>query len=692
MDSKLYKLMNWPEIESIVYSECDHPQDILGMHEVSGGFLIQAFFPGKDIINILNLSNDKVYPMELVDEAGFFACFVAGKTAFPYEYIVEDETGDLLNVPEVYKYIPQFWLNLYDKLSAGTFYDCYRYFGAHICERKGTLGTEFMVYAPNAERVSVVGDFNNWDGRTHQMCRLNDIGVFGLFIPGITAGSLYKYEIKIPNGLTFLKRDPFALSLEKGKGDACRIIEDPDFEHVKYKRAKVEDDFCLLSLSLAEVVSKQGDKTADFIIDACGKAGYDGVLFEDLSMCYDKDVTDFGKLSFFAVCPEVCRLNEVISLIDKLHEAGIKVLSVIDASSFIADNGGLRGFDGTRLYGIDDYLVDSRLSFDFEKLYVRNYLISAFDYFAKVLSLDGICMDGLDRIMYLDYKRGEGEYRPNIYGGNESPGGFEFIKHLNSIIHKRYSNFYSIARDSLASNNLTVGLDDGGLGFDAKIHTVFDKDFIGFMSLNFSERERHYNELTYSPVYIYCERFVLSYLSRDYGVDESRLLDAFPGNNEKKMDAFRLSLGYLFMHPGKKCLSFCDLKEKKNSDLLRDLISLYKSRKPLYMGDDNFDSFKWIDAVSAKDNIVSFERVHENESLIIVCNFSDKEKAYNLPVEKGSYKEIFSTSQIKYGGTCKLSGRAKEATLKKKDSKAYEIAVKLAALSLHVYEKMPCQK
>ena len=693
MDSKLYKLMNWPEIESIVYSECDHPQDILGMHEVNGGFLIQGFFPGKENANVLDLSTDKAYPMELVDESGFFACFVSGKTPFPYEYIVEDEEGELLNVPECYRYIPQFWLNLYDKLCAGTFYDSYKYFGAHVCERKGVLGTEFMTYAPAATRVSVVGDFNNWDGRVNQMCKINDCGIFGLFIPGVSPGALYKFEIKISNGLTFLKRDPFALSLEKGAGDACRIIEDPDFEHVKYKRPGIPEDCCFLSASLEEIVKNNKDiDIAKYLIDVCKKYGYEGILFEDFSFCKGKNVTDYGKLSFFAVCPDIYRLKDLISIIDRLHDAGLRVISVIDASSFVADDCGLRGYDGTRFFEQDDYLVDGKLSFDFEKLFVRNYLISVFDYFARVLNLDGICMDGLDRIMYLDYKRPEGQFRTNLYGGNENPGGFEFIKHLNSILHKKYSNFYSVARDSLASNNLTVSLEEGGLGFDAKIHTVFDKDYFNYMSLNFSDREKHYNELTYSPVYIYCEHFVLSYLCKDYGFGEERLLERFPGNIEKKMAAFRLSLGYLFMHPGKKCLSFYDFIEKKNGELLRELVSFYKSKKPLYMGDDNMDSFKWADAVNSKENIVSFERVFEDESLIVICNFSDKEKNYKLPVKAGAYKEVFSTSSIKFGGTYKISGRVKEAEQKKNDSRKYEIAVKLAPLSMHIYEKIPCQK
>ena len=692
MDNKLYKLMNWPEIESIVYSECDHPQDILGMHPVTGGFLVQAFFPGKEEMTLYSHSSDKYYEMELVDEAGFFAVFISAKAPFSYEYVTKNGSGDEVRLPEVYNYIPKFWLNLKDKLLSGVFYDSYRYFGAHFCERKEVLGTEFVTFAPNAERVSVVGDFNNWDGRIHQMCKIDECGVFALFIPGVLIGSLYKFEVKLSSGLTFIKRDPFAFSIEKGIGDACRVIEDPDWEHVKYKRAPIGDSFAILNMSLRDAFFNRTKETvAQYIIETVKEFSYDAVLFEDFSFCENRTVTEWGKLSFFGVCPEVCRLKDLIEIIDTIHIAGIKVLSTIDVSSFIPDDGGLRGFDGTRMFEGDNTETLGRLSFNFENLYVRNYLISVCDYFTRVLSLDGIAIGGLDRILYLDYGKSEGEWRPNIYGGNESIGGHEFVKHLNSVLHKNYSNVCTIARDSMVSNNLTLPLDEDGLGFDFKLHTQFDKDLFNYLKYDYSERRYHHSELTYSPVYIYCEKFVLSFLYSDYGKDREKLYRQLPGDDDMKAANLRLAVSYLFTHPGRKCLSFSDFCNSKTRTLIKDLISMYKNHPALNSLDDDSEGFKWVNAIDSEHSVVSFERRSGDETFLVVCNFSDKGFNYKLGVDKGTYKEMFASEQIKYGGLYKMSGRAKESKEGKRDGKTHEISLKLYPLCLHIYEKCPCQ-
>ena len=692
MDNKLYKLMNWPEIESIVYSECDHPQEILGMHPVQGGFLIQAFFPNHSSVSVYNKTADRYYDMELVDEEGFFALFVPAKAPFSYEYIVKNGSGDEIRLPEVYSYIPKFWLNLKDKLLSGVFYDSYKYLGAHFCERKEVLGTEFITYAPGAERVSVIGDFNGWDGRIHQMCKIDECGIFGLFIPGVSIGSLYKYEIKLTSGLTYVKRDPYAFSLEKGVGDACRVIDDPDWEHVKYKRAPISDAFTVLNLSLRDIFTHYAkENVADFVINTVKEYDYDAVLFEDFSFCDNRVVTEWGKLSFFSVCPEVCRLKDLIDIIDKIHAAGIKVLSTIDISSFLPDNGGLRGYDGSRMFEGDNTEVFGALSFNFESAYARNYLISVCDYFVRVLSLDGIAVGGLDRILYLDYGKGDGEWRANIYGGNESIGGHELIKHLNSFLHKNYSNICTVARDSMVSNNLTLSLEEDGMGFDFKLHTQFDKDLFNYLKNDYKDRPAHHSELTYSPVYIYCEKFILSFLYSDYGKDKGRFFASLPGDDEQKIANLRLAVSYLFAHPGRKCLSFCNFDSLKTKTLVKELIELYKTHPALNTLDDEEAGFKWVNAIDSEHSVVSFERSSGDETLLVVCNFSDKTLSYKLGVDEGSYKEIFASEQIKYGGLYKMSERAKEAKAAKRDGKMHELTLKLCPLCLHIYAKSTCQ-
>ena len=445
-------------------------------------------------------------------------------------------------------------------------------------------------------------------------------------------------------------------------------------------------------MSLRDAFSrKDKDAAAQYIIETAKEYSYDAVMFEDFSFCDNRSVTEWGKLSFFAVCPEVCRLKDLIEIIDKIHEAGIKVLSTIDLSSFLPDNGGLRGYDGSRMVEGDNTETLGRLSFNFENLYVRNYLISVCDYFTRVLSLDGIAIGGLDRILYLDYGKADGEWRPNIYGGNESIGGHEFVKHLNSVLHKNYSNICTIARDSMVSNNLTLPLEEDGMGFDFKLHTQFDKDLFNYLKYDYPERRYHHNELTYSPVYIYCEKFILSFLYSDYGKDKEKLFESLPGDVETKGANLRLALSYLFTHPGRKCLSFSDFTNLKSKVLLKELIELYKTHPALNSLDDESEGFKWINAIDSEHSVVSFERTSGDETFLVVCNFSDKGLNYKLGVDEGAYKEIFASEQIKFGGLYKLSGRVKESKEAKRDGKSHEISLKLCPLCLHIYEKCPCQ-
>lgn len=678
--------MNWPEIESVVYSECDHPQNVCGRHDVNGGFIIQCFFPGARNVYVKNLSNDKTTQMEMVDEEGFFACLFNTKTKFPYDYLVEYSDDLKKEIKEVYNYVPMLWTNLYEKFAAGIFYDSYRYFGAHVCERKGILGTEFICYAPNASRVSVVGDFNDWDGRINQMCRISEDGIFAVFLPDVSVGSLYKYEIKLKNGLTFLKRDPYAFSIERGRGDASRIIEDADFEKIKYKRQPLKDRFCLFNVSLRDYFDKykELDIIVEKLIDDVKRYSYTGILFDDLSVCENKDVTDKGKVSFFAVCPDLLRIKDIVKLIDALHSNDIRVFSTFDFSGLLPDDGGLKGFDGKNLYELEDNQIEGIISFDYNKAYVRNYLISVCDYFTKILSLDGICIDGLDRILYLDYGKGEGNFIPNMYGGNENLNGIEFIKHLNSIMHKRYSNFCTIAMGSMVSNCLTLPLDEGGYGFDYKIHALFDKDLMTFLNYDDAQKPYHYNEITYSPVYIYCERFILSYLFKDYGCCFEDLFKS----NENKDNIVRLIISYLFLHPGRKCLSFSACENVKMQKLISDLVNLYTTNA-LDNQDDDAENFKWVNAVDSDNCVFSFLRKIGTEEYLVVCNFSNAKLNYNLCVEKGVYKEIFSSEQIKYGGSHRLSGTGKIPKPVSKDNRNEMISFILSPYSLSVFQKTP---
>ena len=687
MDNKLYKLMNWPEIESIIYSECDSPQDILGMHTVGQNQLVQAFFPNAEYVNVLNLSDDKTYHMEKVDEEGFFACLIPSKKSFKHEYIIEDKNGEVSNSPEVYDIIPQFWLSLLDRFKEGTLYDSYRYFGAHVTEIKGVLGTSFFVYAPNAVRVSVVGDFNDWDGRVNPMCKINDCGIYALFIPGLSQGHLYKYEIKLRNGLTFLKRDPYAFSIEKGDNDASVISLDFEYENAKYKRNKQPQNLSILSLSLEDYLKEDGSLDSKSILNYVKKSGFNAVLTDDLSFC-KKIVTKYGKPSLYSLSPKLS-VNDLETLIDSLHKENISVFTTIDLSGFIPDDCGLRGFDGSKIYEYDDREIDLTLSFNFDNSYVRNYLLSLCDYYVKRFDLDGLCIGGIDRILYLDYKRNDGEWSANMYGTNENLGGVEFLKHLNSIMHKRYSNICMIAKDSLVSDNLTKDLSDFGIGFDYKLHTGFTKEAITYFHYDSNERKEHYNELFELTIGMYCEKHILPILNSQIGCERESIYSFFSGIEEDKASNLRLLLSLIYLLPGRKCLPLFKDADEKLEAFFEFLNSFYFDNE---FDDEDSEAFDWVDFADSNHDVISFVRKAKDKEYLVVMNFSDATFKRGIEVKEGLYKEVFSSSLSKFGGNERLSSKLKETKAKKGNAGKREITLNLNPLCAYVYEKTPCQK
>ena len=449
MDNRTYKLMNWPLIEEVVYSECSYPQNVLGMHEVSGGYLIQAFFPGAKSAFVHCLSNNKLYKMELADEEGFFAYFSSAKTPFLYDYKVMTD-GKEETYPELYNNPSVFWTNVLEKFNEGSLYDAYKYFGAHVLEKKGVLGTEFTVFAPNAARVSVVGDFNHWDGRVNQMCRLNDEGVYSLFIPGVTVGALYKFEVKLRNGICFVKRDPFSFSTERGKGDAAIVANPLNFEEFRFKRTAVKKKEKILAVSLREYLNsgKCKDLNQDLYLN-CIKKKANAVLFKDLGKSVDPETGIEAKVSFYALDSEWLSLSKLIDVIKMLHENGIRVYSEFDIGGFLSDFCGLRGFDGKNLFEASDYEDGNRLLFNLGSPFVREYLYSYLDYFVKVLSLDGYALTGAEKYL------------------NDT--GIYFLKELNQIITTRYSRITAINASLIDADFAGKPVSEGGLGFDKTV-------------------------------------------------------------------------------------------------------------------------------------------------------------------------------------------------------------------------------
>lgn len=701
MDSKLYKLMNWPEIESIVYSECDHPHEILGAHPVKNGTLIQAFFPGSKKVFLVNNDLHFSYEMECVDESGFFAYFFQERKVPEYEYLVYYDEYLELTFSECYKILPRLDDASLDKFLSGNLNELYEFFGAKHTTIDKTVGTSFMVYAPNAERVSVVGEFNRWDGRMHPMTRVHECGIFSIFLPMVEPLDLYKFEIKLHNQLTFLKRDPFAYSLEKGDGD-CAVVKkrqpfcwtDTKFFST-YKDYKMPNsNFSLGQLSFAKYYQSSDSigECVKKIVDYAKTYRFSAIWIEDVSRVSNRTVYSDGSLSLYATDSNKYSQFTIQALVNGLHEEGISVFFTMDLSRFSADDQGFRGFDGTKLYECeDDREVMGDLTYDFSNPFVRNYLLSAALYTVKAYHADGLILKNTDRILYLDFCRPNNDFTPNIYGGNENIKGSEFLKQLNYVLHRRFSNIVTIAADSHFSCELTKTLQEDGYGFDYKLNHALCGDLLSFMENEPSQRKLHYPTLTNTELNSYCENYI-SYVPMHVGFENfSKFTDKLPGDENDKLTNLRLLLSLLYFHTGKKAVPFSEITDPDLKQFTISLQDLYNDDPVLSSLDSELNGFKWLDATNSEHALISFMRIGKDSSYICVANCSNEETSVLLSVEEGEYKEIFNSNHIKFGGTIRLSGRPKKTVQSKKKTDDFCLKVNASPLTFQVFKKVSCQ-
>lgn len=727
MDKKLYKMMDWARVEQIVYSEEDDPHGYLGAHFVKGGWMISCFFPGADKCAVI--IKDKEYKMDMMDEEGFFSVLIRSvvKTRISYKYKVTKGRKTFI-AEDPYRFRPLIDSKTQKAFNAGICYDIYEHLGAHVKKRDQVLGVEFAVWAPNAVRVSVVGDFNDWDGRTHQMQRLGDSGIFELFIPRVREGDIYKYELKLKGGMVSLKSDPYGYAAQL-RPDTASVVYDID----KYKwkdegfvenrgnfNAK-DKPFSVYEIHLGSFAKPEDDREflsygelADRLIPYVKKMGYTHIeLMPVMEHPFDES-WGYQVIGMFAPTSRYGTCEEFMSFVDRMHEAGIGVILDWVCAHFPRDIQGLSNFDGTCLY---EHLDPRRanhpdwgtLCFNYGRPEVSNYLISNALFWIKKYHADGIRMDAVASMLYLDYGRVGGDWVRNIYGGNENIEAAEMLKHLNSINRKMETGALMIAEESTAWPKVTGKLEDDGLGFDYKWNMGWMNDFLGFIRLDPLYRSGHYGELTFSMIYAYSENFILVFSHDEVVHGKASLLSKMPGERDRKFANLRASLGFMYMHPGKKLLfmgqdigEWDEWNEKRSvqwdllqyedhirlNDYTRSLIELYKNTPALYELDNNVDGFEWINNISANETILVFLRKdREGNNILVVCNFADIDRTdYKIGVPfPGKYKEIFSSDDLAFGGRGNGNPRVKRSKADECDGREYSVRINVPALSVSVF-------
>ena len=721
--------MDWPEIEAVVYSEEYAPREILGPHVTGDGVLVQCFFPGADKVTVKTTKDGREYPMSKEDDAGYFAVLLSGRKIPEYTYLVEQE-GEQIECYDAYAFPCQITLEEEQKFINGICYDIYEKLGAHPMTVNGVDGVYFAVWAPNAARVSVVGDFNHWDGRVYQMQRLSVSGIYELFIPQIPVGSLYKYELKLKDGLTYLKADPYANQAELRPAtasvvaDLTKYIWKDQTWMKERKKIQTEDaPMFVYEMHLASWRKPEDGREfynyrelAPMIVAYVKEMGYTHVeLMPVMEHPFDAS-WGYQVTGYYAPTSRYGSPEDFMYFVDTLHQAGIGVILDWVPAHFPRDTFGLANFDGTCLYEHLDPRQGyhphwGTLIYNYGRPQVKNFLIANALFWTEKFHADGIRFDAVASMLYLDYGKNDGEWVANIYGGNENLDAVELLKHLNSIFKKKHPDALLIAEESTAWPRVTGSVDtEEGLGFDYKWNMGWMNDFIGYMSNDPYFRGAHHNELTFSMVYAYSERFMLS-LSHDEVVHQKgSLLEKMPGTEDKKFANLRAAYGFFMAHPGKKllfmgqeygqvhewaenkALDWEDLEKpahRQMQNYMKALIQLYKTHPALWKLDYDSDGFEWINCVEWEKSMVTFLRKSkkQEDTLVVICNFSDvtyEEELVGVPYA-GKYKEILNSDAKEYGGTGVVNPRVKIAKKEETDDRPYTIKVKVAPLSVAIY-------
>ena len=616
-----------------------------------------------------------------------------------------------------------------DLFKAGKHFKLYEKLGAHLVEVNGVKGVYFAVWAPTAQSVSVVGDFNYWTGNEHQLqVRWDSSGIWEGFIPEITKGALYKYKIQSNiNGIVTEKADPFASYCEKPPHTAS-VVWDLDYKwkDENWMQSRKETNGLDKPYSVYEVHLgswKRGDhnrfltylELADDLVSYVKETGFTHVEFMPI-MEYPYDPSwGYQLTGYFAPTSRFGKPQDFMVLVDKLHQAGIGVILDWVPSHFPDDAHGLGFFDGSHLYEHPDrrkgYHPDWKsLVFNYGRNEVRAFLISNAVFWLQHYHADGLRVDAVASMLYLDYSREDGEWEPNIYGGRENLDTISFLKEFNEVIYANFDGVQTIAEESTSFPMVSRPTFTGGLGFGMKWMMGWMHDTLKYFQKETVYRKYHQNDLTFSMTYAFTENFMLPFSHDEVVYGKKSIANKMPGDEWQKFANLRLLYGYMFTHPGTKLLfmgsEFGQSDEwnfEKSLDwhllqydyhsgikkLITDLNQLYKSRPALFEKQFTGEGFEWINYSDHQNAVLSYIRKGNNpdENLIVVCNLTQViRENYRIGIsQKGKLEEIFNSDAKVYGGSGVGNSKAIKIESSPYDGRDYSVELTLPPLSVTVY-------
>jgi len=682
------------------------PFGLLGPHPVDSApgrfWSIRAFQPRAVEAQIILQGQANPIPMRRLRDTGFFEATLPSPSEVApapssYRLRFRNEYGDVWEAHDTYAFpylLTEFDLYL---MGEGRHYDTYEKLGAHVKTLEGVTGAHFAVWAPNARRVSVVGDFNGWDGRVNPMRSRGNSGIWELFVPEFDEGVIYKYEIVGPqNNILPLKADPYGFrsELRPNTGSVVARLDKHSWNDADWLQHRSTRNWLEQPISVYEVhlgswrrMPEENNRwlsyreLADQLIPYVKELGYTHIeLLPIMEHPYDGS-WGYQTLGYFAATSRYGSPTDFMEFVDRCHQAGLGVFLDWTPAHFPRDTYGLAQFDGTHLYEHSDPRQGSHpdwgtLVYNYGRNEVVNFLISNALFWLDKYHIDGLRVDAVASMLYLDYSRQPGEWIPNRYGGRENLDAIDFIKRLNEVVHLRFPGVLTIAEESTAWPGVSRPTYLGGLGFSLKWNMGWMNDTLNYFSKDSIYRRYEHNKLTFSLLYAFSENFMLPFSHDEVVHGKNSLLHKMPGDMWQQFANLRLLLAYQYAHPGKKLLFMGqeiaqrdEWSETRSLDwhllqydshrgiqrLVADLNKLLAGEPALYQVDFEWQGFEWVDANDSDNSVYSFIRRGKNpdDLLIVILNATPVVRyGYHIGVPRaGHYEEVLNTDAATYGGS-----------------------------------------
>lgn len=693
------------------------PHSWLGLHHDSSSHrecsVIRLWRPGASEVHIQ--VGDEIVTADLVHPAGLFE-WSTTRTLRSEDYKVWHNSGAATRDPySCWPSLGELDSYLFNK---GVHYRLYDVMGGRIITHEGVRGVRFTVWAPSARRVSLVADFNHWDGRVNPMRPLGNSGIWELFIPGLTAGEKYKFEIRDQSGRLFLKSDPYGLSSELRPSTASVIADvhhfcwhdDPWLS--RRRHATIQSSPLLIyEVHLGSWKMRDGAfinyrELAVDLANYCVEMGFTHIELLPIQEHPLDESWGYQVSGYYSVTSRHGTPEDFQWFVDHLHSRSIGVILDWVPGHFPTDAFSLSRFDGTALYEHEDSRQGYHphwhtYIFNFGRHEVSNFLIANALYWFDVMHIDGLRVDAVASLLYLDYGREEGAWIPNRYGGRENLEAIEFLKHLNSVVHSHHPGALMIAEESTAFTGVSHDVNHGGLGFDMKWNMGWMNDTLRYFSKDMIFRHYHHHDLTFGLLYAFSERFALV-LSHDEVVHgKGSLISKMPGDLWQQFANLRLLYSYMICQPGKKLLFMggeiaqwneWHCKREVEWELLRypyhsgiqrmvsEINHLYLHEEALWQRDSDYMGFAWVDFNDTSNSVISYLRKSHDSNLLCVHNFTPAHHScYRLPLANvASASEIFSSDDVRYGG----AGNRNPAPVNRGDS----LEIVLAPLATMIFK------